>query len=217
MPLISAATSPDTLGWGRLPDATADPREIPSPNIPHACPHGREDDAGTSPAASSPGHWGTKPCSCWGNICHLQRGGVQQHNAPILVGNASSGACKGDRVHSQGDRATSSLSHTAPILAKSLKGSASALTGDAGGMEGYSSAALFSPGRPLCLQSELAPGASPAPPLLLPVPFQHLRSSHITRPSPGNAVVSFYSCPAIIFSQLRITLAKSLGSFHCSG
>lgn len=34
-------------------------------------------------------------------------------------------------------------------------------------------------------------------------------------PAQENAVVSFYSCPAIIFSQLRTTLAKLAGSFYC--
>ena len=101
-PLMSTAMSPNTLHWGRLPAATADPREMPSGSIPHACPHERGGGTGTSPAASSPGHWGTKPCSCWGDICHLQRGGGQRRNAPILVGNASSATCKGDKVHARG-------------------------------------------------------------------------------------------------------------------
>lgn len=34
-------------------------------------------------------------------------------------------------------------------------------------------------------------------------------------PAQENAVVSFYSCPAIIFSQFKTTLAKSAGSFYC--
>lgn len=50
---------------------------------------------------------------------------------------------------------------------------------------------------------------------LLPLPSQHLGSFVSPSPAQENAVVSFYSCPAIIFSQLRITLAKSLSSFYC--
>lgn len=34
-------------------------------------------------------------------------------------------------------------------------------------------------------------------------------------PARENTVVSFYSCPAIIFSQLRITLAKPSGCSYC--
>lgn len=34
-------------------------------------------------------------------------------------------------------------------------------------------------------------------------------------PARENTVVSFYSCPAIIFSQLRITLAKPSGCLYC--
>lgn len=90
-PLMSTAMSPDTLHQGRLPAAAADPRETPSQSIPHTCPHERGGGTGTGSAASSPRHWGTKPCSWWGDNCHLQRGGGQRHNAPILVRNASSG------------------------------------------------------------------------------------------------------------------------------
>lgn len=82
-------------------------------------------------------------------------------------------------------------------------------------------AAPRSLGRTLCLQAELAPGTKgPSSPISPGVPSS-LCPLNISGPpvSPGsaqeNAVVSFYSCPAIIFSQLRITLAKSSGSFYC--
>lgn len=49
------------------------------------------------------------------------------------------------------------------------------------------------------------------PPCILPP------SGPPVSPSPAqeNAFISFYSCPAIIFSQLKTTLVKSAGSFYC--
>lgn len=75
---------------------------------------------------------------------------------PHLAGNASAGTCKRKSLRDN--------SHFHPITysfhhIKSLKGSPSALTGDAGGMEEHSYSNPL--GRSLCLQAELAPGAPP--------------------------------------------------------
>lgn len=78
-------------------------------------------------------------------------------------------------------------------------------------MEGYSPS-LSSPGRPLCLQAELAPGtrgpSSPVSPggTFLPVPSQHLRSSHIAGPSPGKhcRLLLFLPCNNIFPAQNNI-------------
>lgn len=75
---------------------------------------------------------------------------------PFLEGNASSRPCKGDKVHPQ-QRTTDTFtpSHSPSLL----KGSSSALTGDASGTEGIVPAAPSSWERPLCLQAELVPGS----------------------------------------------------------
>lgn len=117
--------------------------------------------------------------------------------------------------------ATCTPSHTAHIPTKSLKGSPSALTGDAGGVEGYSPRGSILTRKTPVLQAELASGTrDPSTPCPRGVSSSPCPLSIFSPPvSPGpaqeNAVVSFYSCPAIIFSQLRITLAKSLSSFYC--
>lgn len=70
-------------------------------------------------------------------------------------------------------------------------------------------------------QTELAPGTGgPSSPISQEVPSSPCPPSVSgppvsLGPAQENAVVSFYSCPAIIFSQLGITLAKLSGSFYC--
>lgn len=117
--------------------------------------------------------------------------------------------------------ATCTPSHTAPIPTKSLKGSPSALTGGAGGVEGYKPSGSILTRKTSVLQEELTPGTGdPSTPCRRgvpssPCPLSILGPSVSPGPAQENAVVSFYSCPAIIFSQLRITLAKSLSSLYC--
>lgn len=111
----------------------------------------------------------------------------------------------------RGTMATTTPSHTVPILAKSLKGSPSALTGDAGGMEGYSPSSILTRKTPVPasragtrhwrpLQPHL-PGGYP-----LSVPSQHLRSSHITGPIPGKCcrLLPFLPCNNIFPAQNNI-------------
>lgn len=180
---MSTALCPNTLQPGRLPATAADPRENPSPSISHTCPQKRGGGAGTNPVTTGQDTGLLSPALAGGTFVTSSKE-VASDIIPILVGNASSRPCKGDKVHPQEGTADT---FTPPHTLSLLRGSPSAPAADGSGM-GDTAPALHPHWKHLCackqswLQAVGIPPPSRAPSSPCP---PSTRSSHMAGSSPG--------------------------------